>query len=150
MTTKSNYEVKELNKEILKENHKGLFETLENLSEVGKISAEKAVEVLDKINSQGSHIFIVQKDDGEIIGTGTLLIEQKFIHSGGKVGHVEDVATRVGYEGKGIGSAVMKAIIEFAKKAGCYKIILDCSNKNVPYYERFGFHKHENCMRLDL
>ena len=37
-----------------------------------------------------------------IIGSTTLLIEQKFIHDGGKVGHIEDVVTRKGYEGFGI------------------------------------------------
>jgi len=26
---------------------------------------------------------------------------------------------------------------------GCYKIILDCSEKNVPFYEKCGFKKKE-------
>ena len=42
-----------------------------------------------------------------MIGATTLLVEQKFIHSGGKAGHIEDVVTRKGFEGLGIGSALI-------------------------------------------
>lgn len=144
------YQIKELTEEDLRKNFPSFSETLKNLREVGDLSIEKATKILSDINSQRSHIYVVQKQDGEIIGTATLLIEQKFIRQGGKVAHVEDVATRTGYEGKGIGKAIMTKLNEEAKKYGCYKIILDCSDENVPFYEKTGFQLYEKCMRLDL
>jgi len=37
--------------------------------------------------------------------------------------------TREGFEGNGVGKALMNAAIEEAKNCGCYKIILDCDNE---------------------
>lgn len=143
------YLVKELKKEDLV-HCASFFDTLGNLREVGNLSLEEAEKILFDINSQNGHIYIAQKNDGEIIGSTTLLVEQKFIRGGGKVGHIEDVATRKGYEKMGIGSAVVKKAIETAKGMGCYKVILDCADDNIPFYERLGFYRHENGIRLDL
>ena len=144
------YQIRELTSEGIEQHFASLCGTLKNLREVGNLSIPDAVKILSEINSQNGHIYVAQKEDGEIIGAGTLLIEQKFIRKGGKVGHVEDVATRAGYEGRGVGKAIMNKLIEEARRYGCYKVILDCSDKNIPFYEKAGFHLHENCMRLDL
>ncbi len=77
------------------------------------------------------------------------MIEQKFIHNGGKAGHIEDVVTRKGYEGKGIGREILKELIKIAKDNECYKIILDCDEKLVKFYEKLGFKKHSIMMRLN-
>jgi glucosamine-phosphate N-acetyltransferase len=74
----------------------GFFETLSNLSDVKKISQdkEKTRKVINEIKSNSFYkLFVAVSDDSEIIGSTTLLIEQKFIHDGGKVGHIEDVVT---------------------------------------------------------
>ncbi len=148
--TKLEYKAKELTREDLRQQLASFCETLKNLRDVGDLSVEDAIRILLKINSQNGHVYVAQKKDGEIIGAATLLIEQKFIREGGRVGHVEDVATRAGYEGKGIGRTIMAKLIEEAKRYGCYKVILDCSDKNTPFYEKAGFRRYENCMRLDL
>jgi glucosamine-phosphate N-acetyltransferase len=54
-----------------------------------------------------------------IIGTATLIIEQKIIHNGGVVGHIEDVAILPEYQRFGFGSMLMKEIIRVGKIAGC-------------------------------
>jgi glucosamine-phosphate N-acetyltransferase len=86
-----------------------------------------------------------------ILGTGTLIIEQKFIHHGGKVAHIEDVAVLPCYHGFGIGKIIMYNLIDLAKIANCYKVILNCEPELEPFYKKFGFyrHKHGN-MRLDV
>lgn len=145
---KIDYEVKELTKEDLDKDLNGFLESLKNLSETGKISLEDAKNILDKMNSQNAHIFVAVTEDGQIIGATTLFVEQKFIHKGGKAGHIEDVVTKKGYEGMGVGSATMKKALEFGKNAGCYKIILDCADSLIPFYEKFGFKLFEKCMRL--
>jgi glucosamine-phosphate N-acetyltransferase len=133
---------------------KGFFQTLSNLSVLGRIGddIEHAEKILQEIKSYPLYkIFVaVKNDDTEIIGSITLLIEQKFIHDGGKSGHIEDVVTRREYEGMGVGSALVSAALAFAKEKNCYKVILDCSEKNVPFYEKNGFRRNEISMRYDI
>ena len=132
----------------------GFFETLSNLSEVGSISKDKnlAEKIYNIIKYNKNYIIIIAEDkkNHQVIGTATLLIEQKFIHNGGKAGHIEDVVTRKGYEGRGIGKEIMKELIKIAKENGCYKVILDCDEKVVSFYEKIGFRKHSIMMRINL
>ncbi len=132
----------------------GFFETLSNLSAVGDIANNKtlAIETIKKIEENSNYIIMVAEEiqSKQIIGTATLFIEQKFIHSGGKAGHIEDVATRKGHEGKGIGKQIIKRLIERAKEKGCYKIILDCDEKIINFYEKAGFKKKGIMMRIDF
>lgn len=133
---------------------KGFFQTLSNLAMVGRIrdDLEQAKKILQEIKSYPLYkIFVaVKNDDAEIIGSITLLIEQKFIHDGGKSGHIEDVVTRKDYEGIGVGSALVSAALAFAREKNCYKVVLDCSEKNVRFYEKIGFRRNEISMRYDL
>jgi glucosamine-phosphate N-acetyltransferase len=88
--------------------------------------------------------------DGKVVGTASLLIEPKFIHDGGVTGHVEDVAVHPECQGKGIGALLVERILEESRKEGCYKVILDCAEKVMPFYEKLGFSKWERAMRIDL
>jgi glucosamine-phosphate N-acetyltransferase len=144
------YLVKELTPDDLAEDKSGFLKTLQNLSETGAISSYYARRILSEIKSQNGHIYIAKTNDKKIIGTATLLVEQKFIHNGGKVGHIEDVAVRKEYEGNGVGSDIIKKLIELAKQEECYKIILDCNENNISFYQGLGFFKYENEMRLNL
>ncbi len=132
----------------------GFFETLSNLTVVGDIytNDESKREVINKIMGNENYIIVVAEDlkSHKIIGTATLLIEQKFIHNGGRVGHIEDVATRKGFEGIGVGKELIHKLIEISNEYGCYKIILDCDEKVVKFYEKIGFSKKAVMMRLDL
>ena len=133
---------------------KGFFQTLSNLATLGSIREDlkQAEKILQEIKSYPIYkIFVaVKNDDGEIIGSITLLIEQKFIHNGGRAGHIEDVVTRKEYEGIGVGSALVHAALAFAKEKNCYKVILDCSEKNLPFYKKIGFRQNEISMRYDI
>jgi glucosamine-phosphate N-acetyltransferase len=146
---KIEFEVREISSKDLP---RGFFETLSNLAEVGRISEdqENAKKILREITSYPfCKIFVAVKNDGEIVGSNTLLIEQKFIHNGGKVGHIEDVVTKKGYEGLGIGTALVGESLRFAKQMKCYKVILDCSEENMPFYKKIGFNEHGISMRYD-
>ncbi len=44
----------------------------------------------------------------------------------------------------------MTKVISFAKEQGCYKIILDCQDKLLDFYKKFGFNQDELHMRLNL
>lgn len=144
---KINYQIRELEKKDL-DVKRGFLETLGHLAEVSDLSKEKAEEILEKINSQNSQILVALTDDDQIIGLVTLMLEQKFLRGGKLAGHIEDVVTRKGYEGMGVASALMKKAIQIAQEKGCYKLILDCEDKLIPFYEKFGFQEKEICMKI--
>jgi glucosamine-phosphate N-acetyltransferase len=129
----------------------GFLEALENLSDTGRLSPEEARKILAAMKrSSDRRIFVGVMDGGQVAGTTTLLLERKFIHRGGLVGHIEDVAVRKNYEGRGVGGALVAAAVARAEELGCYKVILDCKPELVGFYERLGFAKHDVGMRLDL
>ena len=128
---------------------KGFLETLDFLRNASNLDKNKAKEILKKIKQNTNHIIYVAIDNKKIVGSTTLLIEQKFIHDGGLVGHIEDVVVRKDYEGKGIGIKLVTSLLERAKEKNCYKTILDCKDDVKQFYERIGFKHESNGMRYD-
>lgn len=128
---------------------KGFLECLDNLKNASDLEATDAEKILKKILRDPNHIIHVAELDGKIVGSTTLLIEQKFIHKGGFVGHIEDVVVRKGFERKQIGGEIVESLLDVAKKRGCYKTILDCKDDVKEFYEKIGFKHESNGMRYD-
>ena len=130
---------------------KGFLESLDFLTSTITLTSDKnkAKKILKKIKQNPNHIIHVAVDDNKIVGSTTLLVEQKFIHDGGLVGHIEDVVVRKEYEGKGIGIKLVMSMLERAKEKNCYKTILDCKDDVKQFYERIGFKRESNGMRYD-
>eukprot|EP00483_Globobulimina_turgida_P004048 UN04056 len=99
-----------------------------------------------KSNPLPSTFVIQDKSKKLIIATITPPIEQKFSHNCSRVGHIEDVVTDSNYRGKGLGKLITNYAVNYAKQNGCYKVILDCVDRTVGFYERCGFQKNENQM----
>ena len=128
---------------------KEFLETLDFLRNASGLDKNKAKEILKKIKQNPNHIIHVAIDDKKVIGSTTLFIEQKFIHDGGIVGHIEDVVVRKDYEGQGIGMKLVISLLDVAKQRKCYKTILNCEDTLNPFYEKIGFKKATNEMRYD-
>jgi glucosamine-phosphate N-acetyltransferase len=142
------YEIRELRAADL---GNGFVETLGNLTATGGLTPAGARKVLSMMKRAPLyHILVAVGADGQVMGATTLLVEQKFIHGGGLVGHIEDVAVRNGYEGRGVGGSLVKAAVELAKGLSCYKCILDCNDGLVGFYEKLGFRRHDVGMRIDF
>ena len=127
----------------------GFLETLDRLRKASDLDKEIGKNILRKIISNPDYIIKVVEENGKIIGSATLFIEQKFIHNGGKVGHIEDVVVSKEYEGRGIGIKLVTSLLEKAKTMNCYKTILDCNDELIPFYERIGFKQEANQMRYN-
>ena len=127
----------------------GFLTSLDSLRKASNISRERAEEVFDKIKKNPEHIIAVAIKDNKVIGSATLLIEPKFIHDGGNVGHIEDVVVDKNHQGKKIGEKIIIYLLEQAKTKGCYKTILDCSDDVKPFYEKIGFKHKANALRFD-
>lgn len=139
-------QVRELKKEDL---FNGFLTSLDSLRKASDISKERAEEIFKKITSNKDHIIAVAVSDGKVVGSATLLIEQKFIHNGGLVGHIEDVVVDRNFQGKKIGKKIIEYLLEYSKNRGCYKTILDCNDYVKEFYERLGFKHNANALRFD-
>ncbi len=127
----------------------GFLESLDSLRKASDLTEEKSKEIFNKIKSNPNHVVFVAVLDSKVIGSTTLLIEPKFIHKGGKVGHIEDVVIAKEHQGTGIGEKLINFVLDHAKQNQCYKTILDCTDDVKQFYEKIGFKKHSNCMRFD-
>ena len=127
----------------------GFLTSLDSLRKASDIDKNKAKEIFKKIDSNPDYTIAVAEIEGKIVGSTTLLIEQKFIHQGGLVGHIEDVVVDKNFQGQKIGEKIMKYLLEIAKNQGCYKTILDCTDDVKPFYEKLGFKQVANELRFD-
>lgn len=127
----------------------GFLESLDSLRRASNLNVKKAKQIYAKIKSNPDHVIFVAVLDGKVVGSTTMIVEPKFIHDGGYVGHIEDVVVAKEYQGKGIGEKLVGALLDYAKKNNCYKTILDCKDDVKPFYEKIGFKKEANCMRFD-
>jgi len=114
-----------------------------------ELTEDEAVEVFRQRMRQKIRTYVALMDD-RVVGTASLLIEPKFIHQGGVVGHIEDVAVHQAYQHHGVGAIIVQHLLEECRQAKCYKVILDCEESVVPFYEKLGFHRWEQAMRMDL
>jgi glucosamine-phosphate N-acetyltransferase len=145
----TNFEIREIKEEDI--DNGGLLEVYQENFPLEGLQKAAARTVLKEIKSNPLHrIFVAVTTDNHslVIGTTTLLVEPKFIFGGGKVGHIEDVSVRVGYQRKGIGFKLVSHATEQAAIMGCVKTVLDCSNENVPFYQKLGYSYQDNCMKI--
>src|SRR5436190_924639 len=92
---------------------KGFLETLSHLAVVD-LTPDEAIHIWRGRNAAGVRT-VVAIIDNQVVGTASLILEHKFLHHGGTIGHIEDVAVRPGHEGKGIGKAVVRELVELAR-----------------------------------
>ena len=140
--------------------HKSHLALLGDLTEVGKMTEDEYKRLFHNIFwDNTTKIYVIEKTikncrseiiSQYLVSSGTLLIEQKFIHKGGKVGHIEDIVTLKTERGYGFASKIIEQLIQTAKAQGCYKVILDCSEHNAGFYKGLGFVEKEKQMAFYL
>jgi glucosamine-phosphate N-acetyltransferase len=117
-----------------------LIELYNYFEENKELNYENFNDILKKILQNNNHnIFLYIDDTNNILGAITLLTEQKFIHNGKCVAHIEDFVVKKEYRSQNIGKDLMNYAINYAKQNNCYKIILDTDTKLVNYYSNYGF-----------
>lgn len=129
-------------------------ETLKFLTEVEPLTKEKYERVIKYWESQflldGKTLkyyvpVIVKMDENdstkelEVAAVGTIIIEQKLIHGGATLGHIEDIAVNSKYQGLKLGKCLIENLTQYARDSGCYKVTLYCAEKNVGFYEKCSY-----------
>lgn len=105
---------------------RGYLDVLRVLTTVGTITEEQWNKRYDWISSRNDEYYLLVICDGEdrVVGTGSLIVERKFIHELGLVGHIEDIAVEKGQQGKRLGLRLIQALDYVAAQVGCYKVCL--------------------------
>lgn len=125
--------------------YRGYLSLLEQLTYVGqdKITFDEFKKRFTTIYESNNYEIWVVEENNKIVATATLFIEDKFIHELGCVGHIEDVVVDKEYRGHKFGKLLTKQLIDRSKELGCYKVMLDCSESNIAFYEKCGMVKKE-------
>lgn len=117
------------------------------LTDVGNVSQEQ---FNDFVDSQNNNWFtLVYETGNKVVACVTVLLERKIAHSNSAIIHIEDVVTDSEFRGFGISRKLIDYIKESAK-GKCYKIILDCAEHNVKFYEKLGFKQTQFQMRYEV
>lgn len=97
-------------------------------------------------------IKVTVEEEGKIFASAYLYIMFNDLHKE-PFGFLENVFVKEESRGKGVGSKLVEAIIDLAKKENCYKLIgtsrYDNSGVHV-FYDKLGFKDYGKEFRLDL
>ncbi|MGG7664182.1 GNAT family N-acetyltransferase [Dyadobacter sp. BHUBP1] len=111
---------------------------LEQLSEFpGGVDAIDIEESWNKLAACSNAYAVVGISDDKIVCYGSVIIEYKI--RGGRSGHIEDIVVDQQYRRKGYGDLLITHLTDYCKAAGCYKVILDCYQETVPFYNKLHF-----------
>ena len=124
------------------------FELLSQLS--GELKPCNVYNMWKAYLNGSSKTYVYLDEDNNIIGSSTVFIEDKFLHCGSRVGHIEDVVVDRECRVKGVGTAMINQCVEYAQAQDCYKVILDCAENIIPFYVKCGFMPASYCMRYNL
>ena len=90
-------------------------------------------------NLKANHNIYVYIKDNKVVGIITLFIEQKLIHNGACVAHIEDLVVDKEYTGKGIAGELINFCLDKLSSDTHYKVILNCTEELKTFYVKFGF-----------
>ena len=89
-----------------------------------------------------NHQIYLYIQDNKVVGMITLFKEQKLIHNGACVAHIEDLVVDKNYKNQGIAKKLINYCLSLIKSDTCYKIILNCNKDLISFYEKFEFEQH--------
>jgi len=136
--------INQLNPEIDRNRASQVLSVLSQLTQVGDISQENFWKRWEEMNRTGMIKLLVVRDvnaGGQIVGCGTLVVEPKLIHNCSNLGHIQDVVIDQRYRKQGVGKMLIDQLLKWGKDFRCYKVILNCKDENVKFYENCGFTK---------
>lgn len=83
---------------------------------------------IDEWDPQCVHA-LARSDTGEVLGTGRLLPD----------GHIGRMAVLAGARGLGVGSALLRSLMEEARRRGHAATVLSAQTHAIPFYQRHGY-----------
>ena len=104
--------------------------------------AEKMENCFDRMVSEREfiHGFVAENEIGQIVGYVTYFY--CYYTWVGKSMYIDDLFVKQNYRKNGIGTLLMRSVIDYAKESGCHKLRWQVSNWNQPaidFYKKLGF-----------
>jgi len=125
--------------ELTDDNYNEICLLYSNFKNIDKslLTFDKLKEIIKKL-PYNHNIFLYLKDN-EIVAVITLIIEQKIIHNGKCVGHIEDFVIKDEHRKTDVSTLLLNYVKILCEQNNCYKIILDCDPLLENYYTKKGY-----------
>ena len=110
-------------------------------------------EIFKRMGKVPGYELLVAEEDGEVLGTTVLAVLPGFAHGTSPFAVVEYVVVDEKCRSRGIGRQLMEYVIERAREAGCYKIMLTSDLRRERahnFYRSIGFEASAHGFRLYL
>jgi len=114
---------------------------------------ESYIKAFDEIDTDPNHELVVAEKNGEVVGTLHLTFLPSVSYQGGLRAQVESVRVDSKYRGQGIGSRMMKWVVERARERDAHLVQLTTHKSREDahrFYERLGFKGSHLGMKLSL
>ena len=100
------------NIEITREKYKEIIELYSNFKKIDTkiLTIEKLNNIINSLHYNKNHFIYFYISKNKIIGAITLFIEQKIIHDGMCVGHIEDLVVNKTYRKMGVGKSLLNHV----------------------------------------
>ena len=125
-----------------------IFNILGQLTDCPHIELSQLDSIINNL-SHNQEIFIYYKQK-KPVGMISIFIEQKIIHDGKCVGHIEDLVVDKDFRGKNIAKELLSFAIKYSEFHNCYKVLLNCNDELVEFYKKNNFIHKTNGMALYL
>lgn len=112
------------------------------------VTKEYFIKFVNNVLNENHKIFVIEDPEKNIIGSGTVFIEEKLTYSGCKMGHIENILIGEKYRSLGYGEKLVNYLLEICKNKGCYRVDLNCSSELQHFYQKNGFTKKHICMNI--
>ena len=115
----------------------GYLELMQEFSNYKKDVSREAFEQY-LANSVDRRIMVLRNNERKIIGAGTIFKIEK-LHNNA-IGQIEDVMIAEQYRGKGLGKLIVNNLTQIGLDDFlCYKVTLNCLDKNIGFYDKCDF-----------
>ena len=122
---------------------KGYLGVAQQLSKIKlELSYTEFRDRLKKISSNDGNVktlILVVVMRGKVVGCGTLLTIYPKLHAPDKLCYIDDVVVDKNMRGNGLGTKLIEKLVENAKETKCYKVLLNCVEDNIKFYEKCCF-----------
>lgn len=122
--------------------HIHVLSSLTSVTDPGEAAWKARYAELAQSHASASKYFvvvIVSKTTDQLVATGTVFLEPKFLRNLASAAHIEDISVDKSMQGKGVGKVLIQALTTVSENAGAYKTLLDCSDDNVAFYNKCGY-----------
>jgi ribosomal protein S18 acetylase RimI-like enzyme len=114
---------------------------------------DTAATILRRMATYPEYAMFVATMNGSVVGTFALLVMDNLAHLGSPSAIVEDVCVDDQLHRRGIGRAMMRFAMEFARERGCYKLALSSNASREQahtFYRSLGFEQHGLSFHVQL